>query len=107
YAESTIALRYLCLLPLLKSVHSFLTDTLTGANYQWERSSAQILVAVFNVLINLWLIRSFAFRGAAWSSLMTDSLLIALLYLIIRWHLRREHSSLTVCPDSMLVTGKE
>lgn len=107
YAESTIALRYLCLLPLLKSVHSFLTDTLTGANYQWERSSAQILVAVFNVLINLWLIRSFAFRGAAWSSLMTDSLLIGLLYLIIRWHLRRERSSLTVCPDSMLATGKE
>jgi O-antigen/teichoic acid export membrane protein len=107
YAQSTIALRYLCLLPFLKSVHSFLTDTLTGADYQWERSSAQILVAVFNVLINLWLIRSFAFRGAAWSSLMTDSLLIGLLYLIIRWHLRRERSPLTVCTTPLLAPGKE
>src|SRR5207244_10537381 len=34
YTESAVALRWLCLLPLIKSVHAFLTDTLTGANYQ-------------------------------------------------------------------------
>jgi O-antigen/teichoic acid export membrane protein len=107
YAESTIALRYLALLPLLKSVHAFLTDTLTGANYQWERSSAQIFVAVFNILINLWLIRWFAFRGAAWSSLITDFLLMAVLYLIIRWHLRRERSSASVGAEPVLVAGRE
>jgi O-antigen/teichoic acid export membrane protein len=93
YAESSAALRWLCVLPLIKSVHSFLTDTLTGANYQWQRSSTQIAVAVFNILINLWLIRAFSWRGAAWSSLLTDSLLMGSLYLIICWHLRRERSA--------------
>lgn len=107
YAESTVALRYLALLPLLKSVHSFLTDTLTGANHQLERSSAQILVAIFNIVINLWLIRWFAFRGAAWSSLMTDSLLILVLYAIIHWHLRRERSSLTAYSEPALLLEKE
>jgi O-antigen/teichoic acid export membrane protein len=93
YAECAVALRYLCLLPVLKSVHSFLTDTLTGANYQWQRSSVQVTVAAFNVLINFWIIRAFSWRGAAWSSLMTDSLLAALLYIIIRWHLKREQTA--------------
>jgi O-antigen/teichoic acid export membrane protein len=90
YQASTVALRWLCVLPALKCVHIFLSDTLTGANYQWQTSSAQIAVAVFNVLVNLWIIRAFSWRGAAWSSLMTDGLLVVLLYMIIRWHLRRE-----------------
>jgi O-antigen/teichoic acid export membrane protein len=93
YAESSAALRWLCILPLIKSVHAFLTDTLTGANYQWQRSSTQIAVAVFNILINLWLIRVYSWRGAAWSSVMTDFLLMGSLYIIIRWHLRRERSA--------------
>lgn len=93
YAESTVALRWLCLLPVIKSVHAFLTDTLTGANYQWQRSSAQIAVAVFNILINLWIIRAYAWRGAAWSSLLTDSLFAFLLYMIIRKHLKQERAT--------------
>ena len=92
YATSAAALRWLCLLPAIKSVHAFLTDTLTGADYQWQRSLVQIVVAGFNILLNLWIIRAFAWRGAAWSSLITDSLLAILLYVVIRWHLRREHA---------------
>lgn len=90
YQESAAALRWLCLLPVIKCVHIFLSDTLTGSNYQWQTSSAQIAVAVFNVLINLWLIVAFSWRGAAWSSLATDGLLMVLLYVIIQRHLRRE-----------------
>jgi O-antigen/teichoic acid export membrane protein len=90
YQESAAALRWLCLLPVIKCMHIFLSDTLTGSNYQWQTSSAQISVAVFNVAINFWLIRAFSWRGAAWSSLATDGLLMVLLYMIIRWHLRRE-----------------
>jgi O-antigen/teichoic acid export membrane protein len=90
YQESVAALRWLCLLPIIKCVHIFLSDTLTGANYQWQTSSAQIAVAVFNVGINLWLIPAFSWRGAAWSSLATDGLLMVLLYTIISLHVRRE-----------------
>lgn len=108
YAESAMALRYLCVLPVIKSAHSFLTDTLTGANYQWQRSSVQILVAGFNVLINLWIIRAYSWRGAAWSSLITDSLLALLLYLIIRLHLRRERAQRQErTPRPILATGEE
>jgi O-antigen/teichoic acid export membrane protein len=92
YAQSVAALRWLCVLPAIKSVHAFLTDTLTGADYQWQRSLVQIFVAGFNILVNLWIIRAFAWRGAAWSSVITDLLLAVLLYLVIRWHLRREHA---------------
>lgn len=90
YAMSAAALRCLCVLPAIKSVHAFLTDTLTGADYQWQRSLVQIVVAGFNILVNLWIIQAFAWKGAAWSSMMTDALLAVLLYLVIRWHLRRE-----------------
>lgn len=90
YQESATALRWLCLLPVIKCVHIFLSDTLTGSNYQWQTSSAQIAVAVFNVAINFWLIVAFSWRGAAWSSLATDGLLMVLLYMIIQRHLRRE-----------------
>jgi len=90
YRASAEALRWLCVLPAFKCVHIFLSDTLTGANNQWQTSSAQIIVSIFNVLINLWIIRAFSWRGAAWSSLMTDALLVVLLYGMIRWHLGRE-----------------
>jgi O-antigen/teichoic acid export membrane protein len=96
YKPSTEALRWLCVLPAFKCVHIFLSDTLTGANFQWQTSSAQIFVSIFNVLINLWIIRAFSWRGAAWSSLMTDGLLMVLLYLIIRWHVRREKSEVAL-----------
>lgn len=92
YAESVAAVRWLCILPAIKSVHAFLTDTLTGADYQWQRSLIQIVVAGFNIVVNLWIIRPFAWRGAAWSSVITDLLLAVLLYLVIRWHLRREQT---------------
>ena len=109
YAEGAVALRYLCLLPILKSVHAFLTDTLTGADYQWQRSSAQVMVAIFNVVANLWLIRAFGWRGAAWSSLLADSLLVVLLYMIIRWHLRRERAVFGAAspPQAVLAGGEE
>jgi O-antigen/teichoic acid export membrane protein len=110
YTESVVALRWLCVLPAIKSVHAFLTDTLTGANYQWQRSSAQIAVAVFNIVVNLWIIRAYAWRGAAWSSLLTDSLLAALLYIIIRRHLRRERAATSATASkthTLFVTGTE
>jgi O-antigen/teichoic acid export membrane protein len=110
WAESAAALRWLCPLALVHSLQAFLRDTLTGANYQWQRTSLDIGMAAFNVLINLWIIRAYAWRGAAWSSLMTDSLLTVLLFIIIRRHLKREriaaNSATTAQPvQPMFVTG--
>ena len=75
YAGTTDALRLLAPLCLLKAAHYFLSDSLTGAGYQWLRTCIQGGVALVNVLINLWLIPAYSWRGAAWSSLLCDGLL--------------------------------
>lgn len=80
YTRTVEALRWLSLLPLLKTAHYFLADALTGAGYQGLRMCIQIAVAVFNVLVNLWIISAYSWRGAAWSSLASDALLAASLW---------------------------
>ena len=75
YRLTVEALRWLAILPMLRVVHVFLSDALSGAGYQGVKSSIQLGVAVFNVLINLWIIPAYSWRGAAWSSIASDALL--------------------------------
>jgi O-antigen/teichoic acid export membrane protein len=76
YARTAEALRWLAPLPILKGLHYFLSDTLTGAGHQGLRTAIQAGVAVFNVLINVWIIPAYSWRGAAWSSIASDGLLV-------------------------------
>jgi O-antigen/teichoic acid export membrane protein len=76
YARTAEALRWLAPLPILKGLHYFLSDALTGAGHQGLRAAIQAGVAVFNVLINLWIIPAYSWRGAAWSSIASDGLLV-------------------------------
>jgi O-antigen/teichoic acid export membrane protein len=76
YARSVEALRWLALIPMLRAVHYFFSDALTGAGYQGVRTAVQATVAIFNILINLWLIPEYSWRGAAWASLASDALLM-------------------------------
>jgi O-antigen/teichoic acid export membrane protein len=107
YVESAAALRWLCFLPLLRSGHSFLTDTLTGAGHQLQRTLLDAGAAVFNVGLNLWIIRAYAWRGAAWSSATTELLFIAMLYVTIRWYLRREQAAVASAPQPVFAAGGE
>lgn len=77
YRLTSEALRWLAVLPLLKAVHSFLADVLTGAGYQALRTAISVAVAVFNVGINMWVIPAYSWRGAAWSSIVSDALLLS------------------------------
>lgn len=77
YRLTVEALRWLAILPMLKVVHLFLSDALAGAGCHGLRTSIQVGVAVFNVLINLWIIPAYSWRGAAWSSIASDALLAA------------------------------
>jgi O-antigen/teichoic acid export membrane protein len=79
YAQSISALRWLAVLPLLKTVHSFLADALTGAGHQRLRTMIQVAVALLNILINLWIIPAYSWLGAAWSSIASDAALLCLL----------------------------
>ena len=76
YLFTAEALRWLALLPVLKVLHYFLSDSLTGAGHQGVRTCIQGGVALFNVLINLWIIPAYSWRGAAWSSIASDALLV-------------------------------
>lgn len=75
YARTVEALRWLSVLPIFKVLHYFFSNALTGAGYQALRTRIQASVAIFNVLINLWLIPAYSWRGAAWSSIASDGLL--------------------------------
>lgn len=76
YVHTAEALRWLALLPLLKTLHYFVSDALTGAGYQGLRTLVQVGVAIINLLLNVRLIPAYGWRGAAWSSLATDGLLL-------------------------------
>jgi O-antigen/teichoic acid export membrane protein len=90
YADITQALRWLALLPVLKTLHFFIADALTGAGHQGTRSIVQIGVGTFNVLINLWIIPAYGWRGAAWSSIASDGLLaLSLLMIVTHLHSKR------------------
>lgn len=90
YAPTVEALRWLSPLPLLKAMHYFAADTLTGAGFQGLRSAVQVMIAVFNVLINLWLIPLYSWKGTAWSSLASDGLLTASLWLLVAFLNKRQ-----------------
>ena len=75
YRDTAEALRWLAVIPILKAIHYFLSDALSGAGHQGIRSAIQVAVAMFNILINLWLIPRYSWRGAAWSSVASDTLL--------------------------------
>ena len=75
YRMSEAALRWLAVLPILKVIHFFFSDALAGAGHQALRTAIHVTAAVFNILINLWIIPAYSWRGAAWSSIATDGLL--------------------------------
>ena len=83
YARTTVALRWLSPLPVLKTLHYFVADSLTGAGLQGLRTAVQVGVAVFNILLNFWLIPAYSWRGAAWSSLASDGMLALSLWFAV------------------------
>jgi O-antigen/teichoic acid export membrane protein len=93
YADVTEALRWLALLPVLKTLHYFIADAITGAGHQGTRTLIQVGVAVFNVLVNLWIIPAYGWRGAAWSSIASDGLLALSLWSVVSLLHRRERSA--------------
>jgi O-antigen/teichoic acid export membrane protein len=76
YRPAVEAVWWLSPIVLLRSVHYFLADSLTGAGFQGVRTFVQLMVAGQNVLLNLWLIPGYGWRGAAWASLASDGMLM-------------------------------
>ena len=83
FAESVHALRWLCLLPVFRSMHLSAGDTLTGIGRQPLRTASQVVAAALNFALNLYLIPRYSWRGAAWASLITDGLLAAANWIVL------------------------
>jgi O-antigen/teichoic acid export membrane protein len=85
FAESTSALRWLCLIPLFRCFHLSAGDALAGSGYQNYRLATRVVACVANLGLNLWLIPQYSWLGAAWASLATDGGLGVLDWITIRW----------------------
>ncbi len=84
FAGSTAALRFLCLIPLLRGFHYAWGTAITTSASQWLRTGAQAGAAALNALLNLALIPRWGWQGAAAASLATDAALALSTGLILR-----------------------
>jgi O-antigen/teichoic acid export membrane protein/glycosyltransferase involved in cell wall biosynthesis len=78
FSEGTSALRWLCFIPIFRSVHATSGSVLTAIGRQRYRTITQIIVVALNFGLNVWLIPTHGWHGAAWASLATDGTLALL-----------------------------
>jgi O-antigen/teichoic acid export membrane protein len=90
FASSTSALRWLCLLPLIRCFHYAAGTTITGSVSQWFRTVQQLAVAALNVALNAFLIPKFSWQGAAMASLLTDGTLAVMNWVCVAWLIMRQ-----------------
>jgi O-antigen/teichoic acid export membrane protein len=80
YRDSVAALIWLSPTIFFRTMHSFAADTLTGADYQNTRTIMQVMVAIINGLLNLWLIPLYSWHGAIWATIASEFLLMVFLW---------------------------
>ena len=90
YRDAIGALLWLSPIPAIATLQYLAADTLTGAGNQKARSRVQVAAAIVNILLNIWLIPRFSWKGAAWATLTSDSLRLVCLWLIVFWLYRQE-----------------
>ena len=83
YQEAIGALLWLSPLPAIAAFQYLAADTLTGSGHQKARSMVQLAAAVMNIVLNIWLIPQFSWKGAAWATLISDSFRLICLWLIV------------------------
>jgi len=96
FAESATALRWLCMLPLLRVLHYAWGTTITASASQWYRTATQAGAAVLNLGLCAWMIPRWSWQGAAWASLLTDGSLAALSWIVLLRIRVRERQRLAV-----------
>jgi O-antigen/teichoic acid export membrane protein len=85
FTPSVLALRWLCLIPFFRSFHLSAGDALAGAGRQSTRLLFQMIAALGNLGMNLYLIPRFSWRGSALASLITDAGLGIMMWVVLLW----------------------
>jgi O-antigen/teichoic acid export membrane protein/glycosyltransferase involved in cell wall biosynthesis len=101
FSEGVLALRWLCLIPVFRSVHGITGSVLTAIGKQRYRTATQITAVALNFGLNLWLIPANGWQGAAWSSLATDGSLGVLNWVGLKWMSRK------LKPEAQPVVARE
>jgi len=83
----------------LKAIHYFGADALTGAGHQGYRTVVQVGIAALNILLNLWLIPLYSWRGAAIATIVSDGLMGVAIWTLV-WYLAR-HGGRLRSPDEI------
>jgi O-antigen/teichoic acid export membrane protein len=92
FEGSVSALRWLCILPVIRCFHYAAGTTITGSSSQWYRTTSQIGAAVVNVVLNLLLIPVWSWRGAAVASILSDGGLALANWLTVAWLITKEQN---------------
>ena len=90
FRGSVAALRWLCVLPILRSLHYAWGTAITASASQWNRTATQFGAAALNLILNFLLIPRWSWRGAAVASLLTDGALAAASLFVVSRLMRRE-----------------
>lgn len=95
YTNVVEALRWLAPIPLFRGLQHFGGDILSGTGFQGLRSAAEVVISIFNIGSNLYLIPLYSWQGAAWSSLASDGLLMLMLWSIVAVLYHKQNSTLS------------
>lgn len=90
FTGAAAALRRLCALPILRSLHYAWGSAISGSASQWNRTATQLGAAALNVCLNLLLIPRWSWQGAAIASLLTDGALAVASYTLLARLERRQ-----------------
>ena len=83
YQDAIAVLLWLAPLPAIFAFQLLAADSLTGAGYQRARSLIQIGAAILNVSLNIWLIPLYSWKGAAWATLISETLQMVCLWILV------------------------
>ncbi len=83
YQDAIAVLLWLYPLPAIFAFQLLAADSLTGAGYQRARSIIQIGAAILNISLNIWLIPLYSWKGAAWATLISDTLQMVCLWIVV------------------------
>jgi len=98
YIAAVPALRWLALIPFLRCFHVFFADALSGAGFQRTRTAIQVGIGIINVGLNLVILPRYSWRGAAWTSLACDGMLVVVFGVTALYLFRREQRQSTAVP---------
>jgi O-antigen/teichoic acid export membrane protein len=84
YIETVNALRWLAFVPFIQALYWIFADALTATGHQRLRSYAQLTTLALNILLNLFLIPTYSWKGAAIATFLSELTMLGIIALTVR-----------------------